>query len=65
MITLCENLTYRELNEAYRAVRHGARIIAIIEDKTFLGDDGDSIVVAGMIGAIVHATCTEVSVVFA
>ncbi|WP_373232599.1 HAD-IIA family hydrolase [Cohnella sp.] len=63
VITLCENLTYKELNRAYRAVRHGAKIIATNEDKTFPGDDGDSIDVAGMIGAIVHATGADVSVV--
>ncbi len=63
VITLFEKLTYADLNSAFRAVRHGAKIIATNEDKTFPGDDGDSIDVAGMIGAIVHATGESVSVV--
>jgi arabinose operon protein AraL len=63
VITLHEKLTYADLNSAFRAVRHGAKIIATNEDKTFPGDDGDAIDVAGMIGAIVHATGQEVSVV--
>lgn len=63
VITLFENLTYADLNRAFRAVRHGATIIATNDDRTFPGDDGDSIDVAGMIGAIVNATGQEVSVV--
>ncbi|MCA0756958.1 HAD-IIA family hydrolase [Paenibacillus sp. N4] len=63
VITLHETLTYKELNEAFRAVRSGARIIATNADKTFPGDEGDSIDVAGMIGAIVASTGKEVEVV--
>ncbi|MBW7458675.1 HAD-IIA family hydrolase [Paenibacillus sepulcri] len=63
VITLHETLTYEELNDAFRAVRHGARIIATNADKTFPRDDGDSIDVAGMIGAIVSATGREVDIV--
>jgi len=63
VITLHETLTYKELNDAFRAVRHGARIIATNSDKTFPGDEGDSIDVAGMIGAIVSTTDQEVEVV--
>ncbi|MCD9025808.1 HAD-IIA family hydrolase [Cohnella silvisoli] len=63
VITLFENLTYADLNRAFRAVRHGARIIATNDDRTFPGDDGDSIDVAGMIGAIVNATGQSVSIV--
>lgn len=63
VITLHETLTYKDLNDAFRAVRSGARIIATNADKTFPGDDGDSIDVAGMIGAIVHATGKEVDLV--
>ncbi|WP_274652662.1 HAD-IIA family hydrolase [Paenibacillus humicola] len=63
VITLHETLTYAELNMAFRAVRHGAGIIATNEDKTFPGDDGDAIDVAGMIGAIVHSTGREVDLV--
>ncbi|MCM3633284.1 HAD-IIA family hydrolase [Paenibacillus camelliae] len=61
VITLHESLTYEDLNKAFRAVRHGARIIATNEDKMFPTEQGDSIDVAGMIGAIVHATGVEVS----
>jgi arabinose operon protein AraL len=63
VITLHEKLTYAELNSAFRAVRHGARIIATNEDKTFPGDDGESIDVGGLISAIVSTTGQEVSVV--
>ncbi|MCQ6558640.1 HAD-IIA family hydrolase [Paenibacillus mendelii] len=63
VITLHETLTYRELNQAFKAVRNGARIIATNDDKTFPGDEGDSIDVAGMIGAIVASTGQEVEVV--
>nr|WP_188997592.1 HAD-IIA family hydrolase [Paenibacillus nasutitermitis] len=62
VITLHETLTYKELNDAFRAVRGGAKIIATNADKTFPGDDGDAIDVAGMIGAIVHSTDVQVEV---
>lgn len=63
LITLHETLTYLDLNQAFRAVRSGARIIATNADRTFPGDDGDCIDVAGMIGAILHATGQEVEIV--
>jgi arabinose operon protein AraL len=63
VITLHETVTYRDLNQAFRAVRHGAKIIATNADKTFPGDDGDCIDVAGMIGAIVSSTGQEVEIV--
>lgn len=63
IITLHETLTYRELNAAFRAVRHGAGIIATNADKTFPGEDGESIDVGGMIGAITASTGKEVDVV--
>ncbi|MBD2847343.1 HAD-IIA family hydrolase [Paenibacillus sp. IB182496] len=63
VITLHETVTYRDLNMAFRAVRAGARIIATNADKSFPGDDGDAIDVAGMIGAITHSTGSEVEVV--
>ncbi|MFD1177549.1 HAD-IIA family hydrolase [Paenibacillus puldeungensis] len=63
LITLHEQLTYRDLNLAFQAVRHGARIIATNADRMFPGDGGDCIDVAGMIGAIVHTTGREVEVV--
>ncbi|MFC5648252.1 HAD-IIA family hydrolase [Paenibacillus solisilvae] len=63
VITLHETLTYAELNQAFRAVRHGARIIATNADKSFPGDDGESIDVGGMIGAIVAAAGQEVEIV--
>lgn len=63
VITLHENLTYIELNHAFRAVRHGARIIATNADKSFPRDDGECIDVAGMIGAIVATTGKEAELV--
>jgi len=63
VITLHESLTYRDLNMAFRAVRGGARIIATNADRTFPGDDGDAIDVAGMIGAITNSTGREVEIV--
>ncbi|OAB31599.1 haloacid dehalogenase [Paenibacillus macquariensis subsp. defensor] len=63
VITLHETLTYKELNEAFRAVRHGARMIATNADKTFPGDEGDSIDVAGMIGALESTTDQKVELV--
>lgn len=61
VITLHESLTYRELNLAFRAVRNGASIIATNNDRMFPGEEGDCIDVAGMIGAIVHATGESVA----
>ena len=63
VITLHETLTYEELNQAFRAVRHGARIAATNADRTFPGDFGDSIDVAGMIGAIAYSTGKEPEIV--
>ncbi|WP_212959846.1 HAD-IIA family hydrolase [Cohnella xylanilytica] len=63
VITLHETLTYRDLNEAFRAVRHGARILATNADRSFPGDDGEAIDVAGMIGAIEAATGRKAEVV--
>ncbi|MDQ0112135.1 HAD-IIA family hydrolase [Paenibacillus harenae] len=63
VITLHENLTYSELNDAFRAARSGAEIIATNEDKSFPGENGESIDVAGMIGAIVATTGQQVQVV--
>ncbi len=63
VITLHETVTYQDLNQAFRAVRNGAKIIATNADKTFPGDDGDCIDVAGMIGAIVASTGREVEIV--
>lgn len=56
VITLHEQLTYHDLNQAFRAVRAGARIIATNEDRSFPGRDGACIDVAGMIGAITAST---------
>ncbi|WP_339818303.1 HAD-IIA family hydrolase [Paenibacillus sp. FSL R7-0216] len=63
LITLHERLTYQDLNLSFRAVRHGARIIATNSDRMFPGEGGDCIDVAGMIGAIVHATAQDVEIV--
>lgn len=56
VITLHEQLTYHDLNQAFRAVRAGARIIATNQDRSYPGTDGECIDVAGMIGAITAAT---------
>jgi sugar-phosphatase len=56
LITLCETLTYTDLNDAFRAVRNGAKIMATNADRMFPGQDGLSIDVAGMIGAITATT---------
>jgi arabinose operon protein AraL len=63
LITLHESLTYKDLNEAFKAVYHGARIMATNADKMFPSAEGLSIDVAGMIGAIVAATGKEVELV--
>lgn len=63
VITLHETLTYEELNNAFRAVRHGARIIATNADKICPSEDGESIDVAGMISAIVTTTGKDVELV--
>lgn len=57
VVTLHETVTYADLNDAFRAVRHdGARMIATNADRSFPGEDGECIDVAGMIGAIEAAT---------
>jgi len=63
VITLHEQLTYEELNAAFRAVHAGARIIATNADKTFPRHDGNCIDVAGMIGAIAYSTGKEPEVI--
>jgi len=56
IVTLHESLTYRELNDAFRAVRGGARIIATNSDKTVPDASGAAAIdVAGMIGALTGA----------
>ncbi|WP_420481864.1 HAD-IIA family hydrolase [Cohnella zeiphila] len=54
VITLHETVTYRELNMAFRAIRSGARILATNEDRMVPTAEGDSLDVAGMIGAVCH-----------
>ena len=63
VITLHETLTYRDLNQAFRAVRSGARIIATNADRVVPTEEGDCIDVAGMIGAIAYSTGKEPEVV--
>lgn len=63
IITLHEQVTYEELNDAFRAVHAGARIIATNADKTFPRHDGNCIDVAGMIGAIAYSTGKEPEVI--
>lgn len=63
VITLHEHVTYHDLNQAFRAARAGARIIATNQDRSFPGEDGDCIDVAGMIGAITATTNKNVDFV--
>ncbi|AGA59295.1 haloacid dehalogenase superfamily enzyme, subfamily IA [Thermobacillus composti KWC4] len=63
VVTLHETLTYAELNDAFRAVRAGARIIATNADRTFPGEDGEAIDVGGLLAALTHTTGTEVDTV--
>lgn len=63
LITLHEQLTYDDLNLAFRAVRNGAKIMATNTDKIVPTADGESIDVAGIIAAIVATTEKEVDVV--
>src|SRR5690606_5232063 len=56
-------LTYTDLNQAFRAARAGARIIATNEDRMFPGDGGECIDVGGLIAAITHTTGQEVALV--
>ncbi|MGG3940990.1 HAD-IIA family hydrolase [Peribacillus psychrosaccharolyticus] len=64
LISLHENLLYADLNNAFKAVQHGARILATNADKMFPSDSGLSIDVAGMIGAIEATTEKKVEKVF-
>nr|ACE73685.1 putative sugar phosphatase [Geobacillus stearothermophilus] len=63
VITLHETMTYRDLDLAFRAVHHGARMIATNIDKMFPNEHGNAIDVAGMVGAIEAATARKVEVV--
>jgi len=63
VISLHENLTYRDLNAAFQAVRHGARILATNMDRTYPDGDVLAIDVAGMVGAIESASGRRVEVV--
>lgn len=63
VISLHERVTYEELNDAFKAVRGGARIMATNADKTFPRHDGAAIDVAGLIGAITGSTGRPVDIV--
>jgi Predicted sugar phosphatases of the HAD superfamily len=63
VVTLHETMTYAELNDAFRAVRAGARIIATNEDRTFPGEDGEAIDVGAVLAALEHATGTKADTV--
>lgn len=63
IISLHEKVEYEHLNDAFVAVRHGARILATNADRTFPRHDGDAIDVAGMIGAITNSTGKHVDLV--
>ncbi len=56
VITLHDEITYSELNDAFKATSMGARLIATNADKTYPNEDGAAIDVAGFIGAIEAAT---------
>ncbi|MEX2415088.1 MAG: HAD-IIA family hydrolase [Paenibacillaceae bacterium] len=63
VISLHEQVDYEDLNHAFVAIRHGARILATNADRTFPRHDGDAIDVAGMIGAITNSTGKHVDLV--
>jgi arabinose operon protein AraL len=63
VITLHERMTYDDLNLAFQAVQHGARIIATHADKTFPNENGNAIDVVGMIGAIEATTGRKVELI--
>lgn len=64
VITLHESLTYKELNDAFRAAHSGARILATNVDRSEPDDNGNATIdVAGMIGAITAATGRSVDIV--
>jgi arabinose operon protein AraL len=63
VVSLHEKVDYEQLNQAFVAVRHGARIIATNADRTFPRPDGDAIDVAGMLGAITNSTGKHVDLV--
>ncbi len=63
VITLHETVTYEDLNQAFRAARSGAKIIATNEDKMFPGDGGECFDVGGLIAAITHTSEQQVEVV--
>ena len=63
VVTLHEHLTYEDLNNAFRAVKSGARILATNADKSFPREDGEAIDVGGMLGAIEATTNHRVDIV--
>jgi Predicted sugar phosphatases of the HAD superfamily len=63
VVSLHETLTYGDLNDAFQAVRHGARIMATNLDRTFPKDGKQAIDVAGMAGAIEAASGRRVEIV--
>ena len=60
LISLHENLTYVELNNAFRAVRNGAKIAVTNNDLIFPREDGLCIDVGGLIAAITATTGAKV-----
>ncbi|RSL34864.1 HAD-IIA family hydrolase [Salibacterium salarium] len=63
VVSLHEHLTYADLNDAFKAVRAGARIIATNSDKSFPAETGEAIDVGGILGAIESATNRRADVV--
>ncbi|RSL33069.1 HAD-IIA family hydrolase [Salibacterium salarium] len=63
VISLHEHLTYVDLNNAFKAVQNGARIIATNSDKSFPSEEGEAIDVGGMLGAIEATTNKRADVI--
>ncbi|UOQ43198.1 HAD-IIA family hydrolase [Halobacillus salinarum] len=63
VVSLHTKLGYEDLNHAFQAVTHGARIIATNKDKTYPGPSGLSIDVAGMLGAIEASTGARADII--
>ncbi|BDH62810.1 sugar-phosphatase AraL [Lysinibacillus sp. PLM2] len=64
LITLHEQLTYEDLNNAFRAVLNGAKIAVTNHDLIFPREDGPCIDVGGLIAAITATTGAKVQYSF-
>ncbi|PAF34708.1 hypothetical protein CHH69_14360 [Terribacillus saccharophilus] len=63
VISLHTGVTYHDLNQAFRAVIHGARILATNQDPVFPGNDGLQLDVGGLIGAIEASTGKKTDII--